>query len=208
MRMSTVTPPAKVIVAVPPGRRSMLARSPNHAPRPSDVVSACHTSPGARVRVTVRSMRSGNDMTPPRVERLGTTAPMADWGTARLRRAVPWGPGSAILLGGAAGEVARAAVGGAGPALGQLPEAGTNEVIPAAAAHVLALEVVVQAAVLEGELARAVVERSDRERWLRSDPVLHEGALDDSPPDARGLGRLVDAYQQRRLTGHHREPQL
>src|SRR5450631_2501112 len=120
----------------------------------------------------------------------------------------PRGSGSAILLGGAPGKVSRAAVGSAGATLGQLTEAGSDEVIPTAAAHVLALELVVQAAVLEGQLARAVVERGDGERRLSSDPVLHEGALKYGPAYDRQAGRLVDADEQRWLIGHHRESQL
>jgi len=81
------------------------------------------------------------------------------------------GPRSATLLGRAAGEVSWAAVGGAGAALGQLAQAGADEMIPAAAAHVLAVEFVVEAAVLEGELARVVVQRGDREGRLGSLPV-------------------------------------
>src|SRR5664279_1502260 len=120
----------------------------------------------------------------------------------------PGEPGSAILLGGAAGEVSRAAIGSAGAALGQLAEAGADEVIPTAAAHVLALELVVQAAVFEGQLAGAVVECGDGERRLGSDPVLHEGALEHGPADDRRAGRFVDADEQRWLVGHHRESQL
>src|SRR6478735_4526581 len=103
------------------------------------------------------------------------------------------GSRSAILLGRAAGEVSWAAVGSAGPALGQFREAGADEVIPTAAAHVLAVEFVVEAAVLEGELAGVVVERGDREGRLRTNPVRHEGALDDSPADRGRRRRLVDA---------------
>src|SRR5207249_933462 len=157
-RMSTVMPPAKVIVAVPPGRRSMVARSPNHALRPSAVVSACHTSRGACVRVKVRSMRSGNGTTSSFTERPWM---MASNGRRPGDRPVkpgrsPVDRGSAVLLGGAAGEVAGAAVGGAGAALGQFTQAGADEVIPASAAHVFALEFVVQTAVLERELAGVV----------------------------------------------------
>src|SRR5437016_2822532 len=39
-RISTVMPPAKVIDAAPPGRRSIVARSPNQALNPSAVVRA------------------------------------------------------------------------------------------------------------------------------------------------------------------------
>src|SRR3954451_18782257 len=48
--------------AAPPGRRSIVARSPNQAPRPSAVVSAAHTLAGGRAISTVRLMRSGNAM--------------------------------------------------------------------------------------------------------------------------------------------------
>src|ERR1700688_2312144 len=120
----------------------------------------------------------------------------------------PGKPGSAVLLGGAAGEIPWAAVGSAGAALDQLAQAGANEVIPAAAAHVLALELVVQAAVLEVDLAGAVVDRRDGERRLGADPVFHEGALGHRPANGRRARRLVDADEERRLIRHHREPQL
>ena len=42
-RMSAVCPPAHVIRADPPGRRSIVASLPNQALRPSAVVSAAHT---------------------------------------------------------------------------------------------------------------------------------------------------------------------
>src|SRR5207302_7422949 len=109
----------------------------------------------------------------------------------------PWRSGSGLLLGGAAGEVAWAAVGGAGTALGELPQAGSDEVVPAAAAHVLALELVVEAEVLEGELAGTVVEGRDREGGLCTDPVLHEGALGHRPADGGRAGRLADGDQTR-----------
>jgi len=62
-----------------------------------------------------------------------------------------------LILSGATGEVPRAAVGGAGTFLGEFSEAGADEVVPAAAAHVLALEIVVEAEVFEGEFAGTVV---------------------------------------------------
>src|ERR1700722_16125068 len=117
-------------------------------------------------------------------------------------------PGSAVLLGGAAGEIPRAAVGSAKAALDQLAQAGADEVIPAPAAHVLAFEIVVQAAVLEIEFAGAGVNRPDGECWPSANPVLHEGALDHSPADGGRGGRLVNADEERRLFRHHREPQL
>src|SRR5262249_46661614 len=88
------------------------------------------------------------------------------------RRAV--GRGSSLLLGGAAGEVPRAAVGGARATLGELAQTGPDEVVPAAAAHVLALELVVQPDVLEGQLAGVLIDGRDREGWVRPFPVLHE----------------------------------
>src|SRR5437899_825610 len=113
----------------------------------------------------------------------------ADPGTARSTAGVsPGKPVSAVLLGGAAGEIPRAAVGGARAALSQFAQAGADEVIPAAAAHVLALELVVKAAVLKGELAGAVVERRDGERRLGTHPVLHEGAVGHRPADGRRAG--------------------
>src|ERR1700722_13151999 len=102
-------------------------------------------------------------------------------------------PGSAVLLGGAAGEIPRAAVGSARAALDQLAQAGADEVIPAPAAHVLAFKIVVQAAVLEIEFAGAGVDRPDGEGWLGANPVFHEGALEDRPADGGRAGRLINA---------------
>src|ERR1700722_20420388 len=99
-------------------------------------------------------------------------------------------PGSAVLLGGAAGEIPRAAVGSARAALDQLAQAGADEVIPAPAAHVLAFEIVVQAAVLEVEFAGAGVDRPDGECWPSANPILHEGALDDRPENDGRAGRV------------------
>src|SRR6266516_4787156 len=61
--MSTENPPVHRIRATPPGRRSIVASSPNQAPRPSAVVSAAHTALGGCASSTVRSMRSGNPIT-------------------------------------------------------------------------------------------------------------------------------------------------
>src|ERR1700722_4044639 len=116
-------------------------------------------------------------------------------------------PGSAVLLGGAADEIPRAAVGSARAALDQLAQAGADEVIPAPAAHGLAFEIVVQAGVLEGEFAGAGIDRPDGECWLGANPVLHEGALNHRPADGGRAGRLVNADEERRLVRPHREPQ-
>src|SRR6202035_2745215 len=98
-------------------------------------------------------------------------------GDRLVKPSSPRGPGSTVLLGGAAGKVTWAAVGSAGAAFGQFAQAGTDEGIPAAAAHVLALELVVQTAMLEVELAGPVVYRRDGECRVGAHPVLHEGAL-------------------------------
>ncbi len=65
-RIRTVNPSlAHVIRAAPPGRRSIVASSPNQALSPSAVVSAAHTRCGGAASSTVRSMRSGKPTTPP-----------------------------------------------------------------------------------------------------------------------------------------------
>ena len=46
MRIDAFSPLVHVIWAAPPGRRSIVAALPNHAPRPSAVVSAAHTLAG------------------------------------------------------------------------------------------------------------------------------------------------------------------
>src|SRR6185437_14971946 len=59
-RRSTLSPLSQVSRPAPPGRRSIVAWSPNQAARPAAVVSAAHTWPGGAATCTVRSMRSGN----------------------------------------------------------------------------------------------------------------------------------------------------
>src|SRR5450631_396019 len=107
----------------------------------------------------------------------------------------PRGPGSTVLLGVAAGEVTWAAVGSAGATFGKFAQTGTDEVIPAAAAHVLALELVVETAVLEVELAGTIVDRHDGECRVGAHPVLHEGALGHGPADGRRAGCLVNVEE-------------
>src|SRR6476661_3430109 len=62
-RIDAFSPLVHVISAAPPGRRSIVAALPNHAPRPSAVVSAAHTRAGGAATSTVRSIRSGKPTT-------------------------------------------------------------------------------------------------------------------------------------------------
>ena len=62
-RMSTVSPLLNVISASPPGRRSIVALSPNQADSPSGVVIAAHTFAGGWASSMLRSIRSGNAIT-------------------------------------------------------------------------------------------------------------------------------------------------